>query len=167
MPEIGEVRKNTNRDNLIWLVCSDCGKGRWVRAGDTRKTNHTGLCQPCCLIRRNGKLDQSPNWKGGVKHCGGYVLIFLIKGNPFYSMVDALGYVKRARLLMAQYLGRVLTDQEEVHHEDEIKDHDHISNLRLFSIKGEHQRYHRLKMETVPRNARGQFIKGGRTNVTN
>jgi len=165
MPKLGEIIKNNNRDNLIWLACFDCGTERWVKVADARKPNFTGLCHTCCLLRRNGKLAKSPNWRGGIKHVNGYIFVYIWPMHPFHVMADALGYVKRSRLIMAQYLGRPLTSQEEVHHEDEIRDHDDLENLRLFSSRAEHQDYHRRKELLLrgarPRNIKGQFIKGG------
>jgi len=165
MPEIGELKKNNHRDNLVWLACSTCGKERWVKISDSRRLNFTGLCQSCCLRERNGKLQDSPNWKGGIKICGGRVFIWLSPNHPFICMADNLGYVKRARLVMAEHLGRPLTSEEEVHHKDENISNDTYSNLVFFETKGEHIKYHRLKeikiMGLRPTNGLGQYIKGG------
>lgn len=165
MPKIGEVRKNNHREKLIRLACPDCGKERWIKVADTRNPNFTGLCRTCCLRRRNGKLAQSPHWQGGIKHERGYTLVYIWPIHPFHVMADAKGYVKLSRLVMAQHLGRPLTIIEEVHHEDEDRGNDNLSNLYLFSSKAKHQEYHRRKeialRGTRPINDKGQFIKGG------
>lgn len=171
MPRLGDIRKDyevgmgNKRNNVIYVACADCSKERWVRMGDYRKSNYTGLCQPCCLKRRNGKLENSPNWKGGIKHCRGYVFVMIVTDSPYWSMADKLGYVKRSRLVMAEHIGRPLLSTEEVHHEDEDRSNDDIANLSLFASKDEHQTYHRNKeIQTKgnrPTNVLGQYITGG------
>jgi hypothetical protein len=171
MPIAGEIRKDyeigkaNKYENMIYLPCPDCNKERWVKLADTRKSNFTGLCQQCCLKRRNGKLENSPNWKGGIKYSGGYVFIYLSFDSPFYSMTNSFGYVKRSRLIMAQHLCRCLTPGEEVHHEDGIRSNDDWNNLKYFATKDDHQAYHRLKEISQkglrPVDAIGHYNKGG------
>lgn len=172
MPIEGEIRKDYELGlgnkyvKLVCLSCLACGKQRWVRVSDMRQPNYTGLCQPCCLQRRNGKQDKSPKWKGGVKHCGGKVLIWLPVDHPFHLMVDKLGYVERSRLIMAQRLGRPLTPNEIVHHRNEIKDDDRFENLRLFASNSKHISHHRQmeirKNGNRPRDTLGRFLKGAK-----
>lgn len=159
MPQIGEVKYNKNRDRLVWLACLNCNKERWVKVDDIRKPNYTGLCHTCCLRRRNGKREFSPHWKGGISHSAGYVKVLLQLGHPFYSMSNALGYVKRGRLVMAAHLGRPLDSKEIVHHKNQVKDDDLYENLRLFPGHAEHTSDHRVKdWFTRQRNHLGQFI---------
>ncbi len=171
MPRLGEIRKDyevglgNKRVNCIWLTCLDCNKQRWVRISDTRKPNYTGLCHTCCLLRRNGRLEKAPQWKGGVKHRDGRILVRLPPSHPFHSMLDQAGYVERARLVMAEHLGRPLTSGEKVHHRNEAKDDDRYDNLRLYSGHSPHAHHHR-RMEirrngNRPRDAMGRFLKGG------
>lgn len=81
------------------------------------------------------------NWKGGRKiNKKGHILI-LKKGNP---MADKMGYVLEHRLIMSEKLGRPLTPEEKVHHENEIKTDNRVENLKVMS-NGEHTRYHNLK----------------------
>jgi len=153
------------QSHVMWSACEDCGTERWVRLSDTRKSNYTGLCHSCVLRKRNGKLKDSPNWKGGIKHCDGAVFVYIGFLHKFSSMADSLGYVKRSRLVMAQYLNRLLTSNEEVHHKDGNRNNDDISNMILFPSRSEHQRYHRVSEINVlglrPVNKIGQYIKGG------
>lgn len=177
MPVIGEIKKDyeigcgNKRDNLIWLACSNCGIERWVRVSDTRKPNYTGMCKPCVIRSRDWKLDKSPNWKGGIKHCGNRILIYVPLDNPYRLMADELGYVFEHRLVMAKHLGRCLTTEEVVHHEDEIQSHNEITNLKLFPDDASHVSYHRRKEIRLkgrrPINALGQYVKGGYNYVTN
>ena len=150
---------------FIWTVCEDCTQGHWARIHDARKPNFTGLCKPCVLRRRNGKLENSPNWKGGIKRGAGYIHVYLPEGHPFRCMANPLGYVKRSRLVMAEHLGRPLKTEEEPHHEDENRSNDSLSNLRLFPSRSAHQEYHRQKEIQAngprPTNKKGQYLEGG------
>ena len=51
-------------------------------------------------------------------------------------------FILEHRLVMEKHLGRYLTQKEEVHHENEIKEDNRIENLRLFKTKADHTRYH-------------------------
>ena len=165
MPVIGDISHNNHRDKLVWMACSDCKTERWVKQDDARKPNFTGLCHSCCLKRRNGKLDKSPNWKGGVKFSRGYAFVMLRPDHPYFAMASKSGYIKRCRLIMAEHLGRVLTAIEEVHHEDENRSNDAIENLRLYATRSAHAEYHRLNEIRLkglrPVNSIGQFVEGG------
>jgi len=177
MPTLREVRtdieigigKKSNK--LIWLACPDCGIERWVYLSEMRKPNHTGLCHKCTLLRRNGQLQDSPNWKGGVKHCGGKVYIWLPPDHPFASMRDNLGYVLRHRLLMAEQLGRPLLHDETIHHRNEVSGDDRNENLKRYSSNSSHVSHHRKKeireRGERPRDALGRFLVGGYNNESN
>jgi hypothetical protein len=49
------------------------------------------------------------------------------------------------REVMRNHLGRRLTAKEVVHHKDEDKLHNHISNLRLFKSQFWHNLHHKFK----------------------
>lgn len=171
MPVAGEIKydyeigRPYHGDKYIWVVCHDCHKERWAKLADTRKEHWTGLCKRCCLRRRNGKLERSPNWKGGIKEVAGYVYIRLREGHPYWEMAKEQGYVKRSRLIMAEFLGRILESCEEVHHKDGNSLNDALDNLRLFSNRAAHVAHHR-KQELAtfgkrPVDEKGQYVKGG------
>lgn len=77
------------------------------------------------------------------------------KGNYLYGLVKEHpnstrhGYVLEHRLEMEKYLGRYLTKEEVVHHIDENRHNNHISNLRLMDYYT-HNNLHKklLKMES-------------------
>lgn len=89
-------------------------------------------------LERSG--ENSHLWNGGkTKDKEGHILV-LRKGNP---MADKRGYVMEHRLIMSEYLGRMLNPDEIVHHKNGIKDDNRIENLEIMS-NGEHTRLHHL-----------------------
>jgi len=83
--------------------------------------------------------EKNHNWKGGQFTCSqGYVYILM----PEHPNINKRGYVKKARLVMEQHLGRYLKPEEIPHHKNEIKDDDRIENLRLFPSKAKHTGFH-------------------------
>lgn len=72
------------------------------------------------------------------------------KGDYRYALVPEHpnatknGYVLYHRAVMENYLGRYLEDYEEVHHIDENRYNNDISNLEL-TLSGKHQKYHLLQ----------------------
>ena len=88
----------------------------------------------------SGAGEKNSNWKGGRNIHNGYVLIY----NPKHSTATKQGYVLEHRLLMEKKLGRYLTKEEVVHHENGIGDDNRIENLKLFKNQNEHVKYHHL-----------------------
>jgi len=84
--------------------------------------------------------ENNSNWNGGRKNNRGYVLI-LKPEHPF----NIAGYVREHRLVMEDFLGRYLKEEEVVHHENEIRDDNKLENLRLFENDGKHTAYHHKK----------------------
>ena len=78
---------------------------------------------------RNGR------WKGGrVIDKDGYVLV-LCHDHP---NKDRHNYVREHRLVMEHKLGRLLTQDEVVHHVDGDKQNNHPDNLQVFPTNGAH-----------------------------
>jgi hypothetical protein len=76
---------------------------------------------------------QGCNWKGGrIKDKNGYILLW-IPDHPNASSGNRKQYVFEHRYVMAEYLGRPLTNNEFVHHKNAIKDDNHIENLELLT----------------------------------
>lgn len=100
-----------------------------------------GVCVPVVAraLRENGAFipgrasgARHGMWKGGITlHESGYRLIRLPIDHPFYSMAVAQGYVPEHRLVMAQKLGRPLTNNETVHHKDGDRLNNNLDNLQL------------------------------------
>ncbi len=61
--------------------------------------------------------------------------------DPEYPMAGSRGRVLEHRHVMSEHLGRPLTDDEIVHHEDEDPKNNHIDNLTLMQ-RGEHTTKH-------------------------
>lgn len=89
--------------------------------------------------RRHG--DKTGRWHRGewrrMDH--GYVRIQLLPTDQFFGMADSTGYVLEHRYVMAQKLGRALTDDETVHHKDNDPLNNKRSNLQL--RKGRHGKH--------------------------
>lgn len=68
----------------------------------------------------------------------GYIKVYC----SAHPKADRNGYVLEHRLVMEQYLGRYLTDAEIVHHIDEDKTNNDISNLQVMTRK-EHMEHHK------------------------
>lgn len=77
-----------------------------------------------------------PGWGGGRSvRPDGYVLVLVSDDDPFQCMAQVRWqsgrYVLEHRLVMARHLGRVLTEDETVHHIDGNRGNNDISNLQL------------------------------------
>jgi len=90
-----------------------------------------GLKLPQFSGKNNG------NWKGGVKHSNGYILI-RETSHPF---VNVYGYVPEHRIIMEKLIKRYLKPEEVVHHINGIKNDNHLSNLKLMLDK-DHRKLH-------------------------
>lgn len=60
---------------------------------------------------------------------------------PEHPQANLHGYVKEHRLVMEEYLGRLLDAEEVVHHVNEIRDDNRLENLRIMS-QSEHAKLH-------------------------
>lgn len=77
-------------------------------------------------------------WKGGKKtHSDGYIMLSI----PDYPSADPNGYVYEHRYVMEQHLGRFLKTDEHIHHVNEIKSDNNLSNLKVLT-RSEHARIH-------------------------
>jgi predicted nucleic acid-binding Zn ribbon protein len=101
------------------------------------------------------KGDKNDSWRGGrYINSHGYVRVHCPE-HPNSVGSYVLEHIK----VMSDYLGRPLdTSVEAVHHRDENKQNNDISNPQLMSYE-EHSRYHRMKEESRERDLiTGRFI---------
>jgi hypothetical protein len=77
------------------------------------------------------------NWKGGRYLSNGRWVIRVEDNHPYAYR----GYIKRARYVMEQHLGRYLKPEEYVHHINGDKQDDRIENLQLTDMVS-HAKHH-------------------------
>ena len=83
---------------------------------------------------RSIKGNKHHSWKGGVVRVGqNYVAEWVSGDDPMASMRNNQGYVLQHRLVMARHLGRPLTQTENVHHINGIRDDNRLENLELWT----------------------------------
>ena len=96
-------------------------------------------------------------WNGGLAKCNGYVYVY----SPLHPFKNKMGkgYVKRARLVMEDFLGRYLKKTEIVHHKNGKRDDDTLDNLELMDFTA-HQKYHQsILVNNMLRDSFGRFTK--------
>lgn len=71
---------------------------------------------------------------GHYTKTNGYVLVYC----PGHPNADGKGYVREHRLVIENILGRLLRDDEHVHHINEIKSDNRPENLRVLGISEHH-----------------------------
>jgi ribosomal protein S27E len=127
------------RGMMEWHECPQCKDRYW------RFINPNSVICPKCTRINNGKKmhgEKSGRWNGGrwIDNKSGYINLTIQPDNPYYTMSDD-GKIREHRLVMAQYLGRLLEPYEVVHHKGtrfpqgspEDKQDNRIENLELLS----------------------------------
>lgn len=88
--------------------------------------------------------DLNPAWKGGVtlkRPKGNYTGVRYVRCPPeLLSMARSDGYISEHRLVMAQWVGRLLTRSECVNHVDHDPSDNRRENLDLWPTNGDHKR---------------------------
>lgn len=121
-----EIGKKVTSHAFIWHACEGCGKQRWVMLvkGLPRNT----ICLSCaCRINMTGRKGNRANgWNGGqYRSIEDYILIL----KPEHPKAWRSGYIKRARLVLEEKLGRYLLNGCEPHHINGVRDDDRPENL--------------------------------------
>lgn len=105
-------------------TCADKDCGREFFAKDKSQT----MCSVACGRGRPQPGEQNANWNGGeTTSPKGYVYV----KRPEHPRAMKNGYVKRADLVLEGVIGRPLTDGEEAHHKNRVRDDDSPGNLEL------------------------------------
>lgn len=122
---------------IVWHACKDCGVWRLEEV-------YKGMPRYMRCIACAGKLSGTRRRKERT-YQEGYVIVKITPSSPYYSMChmkrDSFGYILEHRLIMSQHLGRCLTSDEHIHHINDIRDDNNLTNLQLTS-RGEHKTLH-------------------------
>lgn len=118
------------------IVCEQCDELA-IAAKDKITRGNGCFCSHRCATQ-GMKGAKNSNWKGGRKINHGYVLL----KKYGHSNADEKGYVAEHRLVMSEELGRSLRKGELVHHENEDRQDNDLSNLKVMT-RGEHNAVHR------------------------
>jgi hypothetical protein len=151
--------------SLVKNYCINCGKRiNWksIRCPKCSAINNHKI-NPNRMKGKNNKWfgihrfgKDNPNWKGGKYiQSSGYVLVY----SPKHPNANKTLCVQEHRLVMEKYLGRYLTKKEIVHHKNNIRTDNRLSNLKLFPTQKAHLAYHKMLKE--------RFIKYLLTRVKN
>lgn len=119
--------------------CEACGttfsrrtkSGRLIAPSRWAKMRY---CSECFPANRGG--NNHSRWQGGDKvgqyvNPDGYVSVKLRPHHPFYAMANSAERVFEHRLVMAEFLGRPLTQHETVHHINGDRQDNRLENLQL------------------------------------
>lgn len=142
-------REESRRPNTI---CDFCSKLIYRRPS-VLKINKGKFCSRSCrnkVYRYQGNPPimigkDNPAWKGGITYKranGNYKgTKYVCCPKNFLRMARKNGYVAEHRLIMAQYIGRILLKTEVVHHIDHNPMNNIIDNLMLFPTNRDHKKY--------------------------
>jgi len=134
----------TKACKVIWLCLCDCNNTVLAVAGDLRSgrvrscgcLHKETACNNLPIVKHGNK---HPNWKGGsFRGSGGYIYTY----RPEHPNATLGGYMLESRLVMEGKVGRFLTPEERVHHEDRDVTNNKPGNLILFENDREHKLYH-------------------------
>ena len=136
----------SERDNFLLRMLAE--GMQQARIAEMLGVFHSTVEKRIARLRGQGMLVQTqrtgprsgaghPEWKGGrLIDKNGYLLVY----SPGHPMARGR-YVLEHRLVMAEKLGRMLTDAEVVHHKDRNKLNNHPDNLELFARNSDHLRH--------------------------
>lgn len=133
----GYCRAHTPRAGVFSYSTCACGSA-------LGKDNRSGRCRKCNMAAQGrvhgGKIGAANHaWTGGRVVKEGYVKIKM----PGHHRSDVRGYVFEHILVVEQAMGRLLNDEECVHHDNEQTADNRPENLWVFANVGYHSAYHR------------------------
>jgi len=137
--------KNKGRGNRVLCKCDNCSNILERKYSDVIKSNKKNHfcnkhCQSEYFSNGNACGNLNHNWQGGItKHIKGYIYVYC----PNHPSNPKNGYVLEHRLVMEKKLGRYLTKDEIVHHNNGIKDDNREENLSLFCNASSHTIFER------------------------
>jgi len=146
MPNIGDIKRGYDigiktHTLYIYWKCDKCGKEGWKQAvGNPLRPRFPG-CKSCTSKENARKMGNYHKDNTIYFPSRNRTWVRLDKDDPYFPMSNNNGYVLRARLVMAQHLGRCLSPEEAVHHINHNTNDDRIENLMLLNVN-EHTRLH-------------------------
>uniref|UniRef100_A0A6M3IY92 Putative homing endonuclease n=1 Tax=viral metagenome TaxID=1070528 RepID=A0A6M3IY92_9ZZZZ len=141
--EIG-YKGGTGRNKHIFAACVVCGKPRWVQL--IGGGNRNQRCRGCVAreFQKTMRGSKNPNFKHAyIVNRSGYKMVRVYPEDPFYCMRTMNNYVLEHRIIMARHLNRALMSNEQVHHINNNKLDNSISNLEVVSPR-EHSKNHMI-----------------------
>jgi len=158
IPDFKEIPKNGIQFKGKIVKCAGCGKDVYRRMSLIKRSKFIACSKSCASkVHNKGKkpwnkgkelhydvwnkgkdnpdmaMEKHPGWKGGRTNASGGYITVREKTN-----MTKLEH----RLVMEKHIGRKLTSKEVVHHIDEDRKNNHISNLMLFASNSEHIKHH-------------------------
>lgn len=126
---------------MIERICKNCQKSFEAHLSEVRRGDARFCSRSCAMIfnQRDGGWHRKT---GTMKHKG-YVLEWAPK-HP----ASIKGYVPQHRLIIERSIGRILTDDEAVHHINRKRDDNRIENLQLMTRLA-HMELHRIEDLTI------------------
>jgi hypothetical protein len=154
---------------MVTLTCSECGTAYQTHAAWVKRVKNPTCSRQCNgkargreLVKhahrgREGWTEEShrsyrekmsgpnnPAWKGGVTYRSGkgnYVGPRYVRcPSEFLPMARKDGYIMEHRLVMAQWVGRMLDRTEVVNHRNHDPRDNRRENLELYPSNGDHKR---------------------------
>lgn len=161
-----------------FAVCPICGKSFRKTEKEKRITcsiQCAGVYRSQKCKEKNAILLERGKWDG-VERKNMWKPMFYVKSNgylwakcPNHPNCFKNGYVLAHRIVIENYLGRILRNNEFVHHKDGNKTNNNISNLEVMTLSehAKHHYYERIKngcgIIDYPRNcAKGKKTKCGK-----
>jgi DNA-directed RNA polymerase subunit RPC12/RpoP len=137
------------------VTCPKCGSKRRVRRSRYNQPDFKNICRSCsckgidspqfhkaCNEYRNKMANRSINERPQHKDKNGYLRMVLPSSHWCYPMVtQSSGLILVHRLVMAEYLERLIEPDEVVHHKDGNRSNNNINNLELTTRFGHRLSY--------------------------
>lgn len=136
---IGSPTSKKSRDLHILCNCPDCHKDYWIPNTQIRRgVKRTPRCNACAILFRNYN-----NGSGRFSTVAGYIGLTIShldqKDQKLAKETSRTkGFILEHRMVMARYLKRPLTPDDQIHHRNGNKTDNRIANLRLVTKQTHH-----------------------------
>jgi AraC-like DNA-binding protein len=134
MKRFGILRNEARKSLDVAKAASELDRGRTMG----QVANDLGISEPTLRKRlREAGIPTDRSHAGYIVTWAGYVKV----RRPAHPRADGKGYVHEHTLVMEGHLGRLLTDDEVVHHCNGVKSDNRLSNLKLMD-RWQHKSMH-------------------------